>query len=46
MVATNVNDLDLPYLDLLNAQTRAERRQLLDAVRRSDHWLCGRRAGT
>ena len=39
MVATNVNDLDLPYLDLLNAQTRAERRQLLDAVRRSDHWL-------
>ncbi len=38
-MATNVNDLDLPALDLLNAQTREERRKLLDAVRGPEHWL-------
>jgi cytochrome P450 len=36
-MGTNVDDLDLPYLDLLNAQSRAERRVLLDGAR--DHWL-------
>ena len=38
-MATPVGDLDVPYLDLLNAQTRAERRRLLDEVRDRDHWL-------
>ena len=38
-MAVNVNDLDLPYLDLLNAQTREERRQLVEEVRKAHHWL-------
>jgi len=38
-MGTDVNELDLPYLDLLNAQTRAERRLLLEGVRKADHWL-------
>jgi cytochrome P450 len=38
-VATPVDDLDVPYLDLLNAQTRSERRTLLDQVRGPEHWL-------
>jgi cytochrome P450 len=38
-MGTDVNELDLPYLDLLNAQTRAERRRLLEGVRKADHWL-------
>lgn len=38
-MGTDVNQLDLPYLDLLNAQTRAERRRLLDGARKADHWL-------
>jgi hypothetical protein len=38
-MGTNVNDLDLPYLDLLNGQTREERRLLVEEVRKADHWL-------
>jgi cytochrome P450 len=38
-MAVNVDDLELPYLDLLNAQTREERRVLVEEVRQADHWL-------
>src|SRR5436190_20618562 len=38
-MAVHVNDLELPYLDLFNAQTREERRQLVEEVRQADHWL-------
>ena len=44
-MGTDVNDLDLPYVDLLNAQTRAERRVLLDGARRAGHWLVRTPAG-
>ena len=40
----NVNDLDLPYLDLLNAQTREERRLLVEEVRQRRP-LAGAHAG-
>ena len=36
-VGINVDELDLPYLDLLNAPTRAARRELLAEAHR--HWL-------
>jgi cytochrome P450 len=38
-VSIDVSELDLPYIDLVSAQTRDERRRLLDSVRRSNHWL-------
>ena len=38
-MGTNVDELDLPYLDLLNGQTREDRRRLLDEARGGDRWL-------
>jgi cytochrome P450 len=38
-VASRVEELDLPQLDLLDAKTRAERLELLRAVQADGHWL-------
>ncbi len=38
-MGTDVNELDLPFLDLPSVPTRAEGRMLIDAARRGDHWL-------
>jgi cytochrome P450 len=38
-MATPVDDLDLPELDLLNAQTKSERRQLVKQAAEAGTWL-------
>jgi len=38
-MGTNVDELELPYLDLLTARTREERRTLMAEIRDADHWL-------
>jgi len=38
-MGTNVDELELPYLDLLTARTREERLTLMAEIRDADHWL-------